>query len=376
MAIKKFKDSEEDEIFKKTISREVKLLKMLKHSNIVQLKEAFKRKSRLFLVFEYVEKNLLEVIEQHPTGLPVLFIQSEKIKSYMHQLIQAISFCHSQSVIHRDIKPENLLISSLGELKLCDFGFARIIQQGDHLTDYVATRWYRAPELLVGVQYDESVDMWAIGCLMAELIDSQPLFPGESDADQVYCIQKHLGELITEHQEAIQKNKLFSGLKLPKVQRIESIRKRYEGKIEKEAIELILALIKKDPKDRLTAQQALAHEYFASAAEEARPQTMAERGRQVLRQKISVNTPVFGARIREVCSDSVQIDKRKAKPGRGNLKLFENGEPAYRTNSNGPTKNQIFLKRRMEHIQDKGKTQLTSSNLNTLLQKKSSHQYK
>ena len=279
-------------------------------------------------------------------------------------------------MIHRDIKPENLLISSVGELKLCDFGFARIVQQGDHLTDYVATRWYRAPELLVGAQYDGSADMWAIGCLMAELIDSQPLFPGESDADQVYCIQKHLGELIAEHQEAILKNKLFSGLKLPKVQRIESVRKRYEGKIEGEAIELILALIKKDPKDRLTAQQALAHEYFGQVGEEARPQTMAERGRQVLRQKISVNTPVFGARIREVCSDSVKTDKRKTKPGRANLKLFENGESAYRTNSSCPTKNQIFLKRRMEHITEKGKTQVTGTNLNTLLQKKSSHQYK
>ena len=349
---------------------------MLKHANIVQLKEAFKRKSRLYLVFEYVDKNLLEVIEQHPTGLPVILTQPEKIKSYMHQLIQAISFCHSQNVIHRDIKPENLLISANGDLKLCDFGFARIVQGGEHLTDYVATRWYRAPELLVGVQYSESVDMWAIGCLMAELIDSQPLFPGESDVDQVYCIQKYLGELIYEHQEAIQKNKNFSGLKLPKVQRVESIRKRYEGKIEREAVEFILNLIQKDPKDRLTAEQALGHEYFREIFVEQRPQTMADRGRQVLRPKVTVNTPAFGARVRDVCSDSVQADKRKGKAGRGNLKFLENGEPAYRTNSNGPGINQIFLKRRMEHIRDTSKTQFTGNNLSTLLHKKSSHQNK
>jgi serine/threonine protein kinase len=291
----------------------------------------------------------------------------------MHQLVKAIHFCHSQKVIHRDIKPENLLISLNGELKLCDFGFARQVQGNEHLTDYVATRWYRAPELLVGCHYDQSVDMWALGCLMAELVDSQPLFPGESDIDQIYCIQKYLGELIHTHQEALNKNKAFVGLKLPKIQKHESLEKRYLGKVEAKAVQFIQALIQKDPSCRLSAEQALFHPYFEELMTEKRPQTMAERGRQVLRPKMTVNTPAFGGRVAH--GESLQSDKRKTKGKVPNGKMMENGEylgQAYRTNSNGPRdKNQIFLKRRMEQIRDKSKTHFNGNHqMNSILFKK------
>ena len=113
---------------------------MLKHENIVQLREAFRRKGRLYLIFEYVDKNLLEIIEMNPTGLQVKFTQHDKIKSFIYQLCNALDFCHSQNIIHRDIKPENLLISLSGSLKVCDFGFARTVSLNDNLTDYVATR--------------------------------------------------------------------------------------------------------------------------------------------------------------------------------------------------------------------------------------------
>lgn len=118
---------------------------MLKQENIVQLREAFRRKGKLYLVFEYVEKNLLEVLEQKTNGL-----EAEVVRNYIYQLVKAIAYCHSMDIIHRDIKPENLLVNQDGTLKLCDFGFARLLpQRGGNLTDYVATRWYRAPELLL-----------------------------------------------------------------------------------------------------------------------------------------------------------------------------------------------------------------------------------
>lgn len=159
VAIKKFKELEDDENVRKTIIREVKILKQLKNENIVQLKEAFRRKGRLYLVFEYIDKNLLEIIEENSNGLDVKLMQPHKIKSFIYQLCKAINFCHSQNIIHRDIKPENLLISLSGSLRLCDFGFARTLSPIDVLTEYVATRWYRAPELLVGSPYDTSIDM-------------------------------------------------------------------------------------------------------------------------------------------------------------------------------------------------------------------------
>lgn len=101
--------------------------------------------------------------------------------------------------MHRDVKPENVLVSPNGIVKLCDFGFARYITgSNESCTDYVATRWYRAPELLIGdTKYGRAIDVWAVGCLYAEMMTGQPLFPGESDVDQLYRITKVLGELAT-----------------------------------------------------------------------------------------------------------------------------------------------------------------------------------
>ena len=160
VAIKRFKESEEDEIVRKTIGREIKVLRMLKHENIVQLKQAFRKQGKLYLVFEYMDRNLLEALEEKPNGLGVFFMQPEKVKNYIYQLCKAIDLCHSQDIIHRDIKPENLLVSNENVLKLCDFGFARPVNPSAVLTDYVATRWYRAPELLIdNIGYDKAVDM-------------------------------------------------------------------------------------------------------------------------------------------------------------------------------------------------------------------------
>lgn len=115
-------------------------------------------------VFEYVDRTLLEDLERHPNGMDPL-----DVKKVMWQLVRSIEFCHAHNVIHRDIKPENLLISKNGCLKLCDFGFARTLAgPGARYTDYVSTRWYRSPELLVGdASYGKAVDLWAMGCLMA-----------------------------------------------------------------------------------------------------------------------------------------------------------------------------------------------------------------
>ena len=275
VAIKKFKESEEDEAVRKTTIREVKVLRVLKHENIVQLKEAFRRQGKLYLVFEYVERNLLEVLEERPNGIDVMQNQPEHIQQYIYQLCKAIEFCHSQSIIHRDIKPENLLISKIHVLKLCDFGFARSYSAANLLTDYVATRWYRAPELLVGSgNYSTSVDIWAIGCIMGELIDGQPLFPGESEIDQIYCIQRVMGSLIPEHKEAFMKNPHFLGLRFPDVAKFETLEKRYVGKVSKVALNFMKSLMCMDPGERLTAGEAVKHPYFDSFREgSARPQT-------------------------------------------------------------------------------------------------------
>lgn len=157
--------------------REVKVLRMLNQTNVVELKEAFRKKGIVCLVFEYVQNNLLEVLEKSPSGL-----EPELIRSFSYQMLKGLAYMHSLGIIHRDIKPENLLVSEKKVLKICDFGFARPIKRSDEeeLTDYVATRWYRPPELLVGAKYAKEIDLWAVGCILGELIDGMPMFPGEN----------------------------------------------------------------------------------------------------------------------------------------------------------------------------------------------------
>ena len=265
VAIKKFKESEDDEIVRKTTLREVKILRMLRHPNIVSLLEAFRRKGKLFLVFEYVHNNLLEVLEDHPQGL-----DRELVKRYTFQLCMAIDWCHRNEVIHRDIKPENLLVDPDHTLKLCDFGFARTIQYANNnLTDYVATRWYRSPELLLGAtSYDMSVDTWAIACIMAEMTDAQPLFPGENEIDQLYIIQQILGPLTNEQMDMFLRVPRFGPYKFGDMSRPETITRKFVGRLGKRAIKFMSALLRMDPAERLDDSQCLHHPYFEGLAEE------------------------------------------------------------------------------------------------------------
>ena len=259
VAIKKFKETE-DEIVKKTMRRELKMLQLLKHENVVEFKDAFKKKGNLFLVFEYVERNLLEVLQESPNGL-----EPSLIKTFIYQLCKAIKYLHDQNVIHRDIKPENLLITNNHKLKLCDFGFARKISMTstETLTDYVATRWYRSPELLItNGYYGPEVDYWAIGCIMGELADGEPLFPGENETDQLHCIQKILGNLPQDQVDMFYKNPLYNGKTLLDIDRPETLERRYMGKLPKIAISFMKGLLELDPKKRLNGKTVFNHPYF------------------------------------------------------------------------------------------------------------------
>lgn len=259
VAIKKFKESEEDEVVRKTTLREVKILRIMKHENIVSLKEAFRRKGKLYLVFEFVEKSMLDVLEANPNG-----VDTETVRLLTCQLIRAIEYCHRHDVIHRDIKPENLLINPKDNaLRLCDFGFARTMSADAALTDYVATRWYRAPELLLGsTHYGKDVDIWAMGCIMGELTDGQPLFAGESEVDQLFVIQKVMGPLTAEHMEMFLRNPRFLGIQFPDVSRPETLEKRYMRRMPKQQMQLLKAVLVMEPRRRLTAKDAQRMPWF------------------------------------------------------------------------------------------------------------------
>ena len=263
VAIKKFKETD-DEIVLKTMKREIEMLKKIRHENIVEFKEVFIHKKNIYLVFEYVDKNLLELLQETPNG-----ISPSKIKYLIYQLIKAIKYLHSKNIIHRDIKPENLLINQDLKLKLCDFGFARDIKLNSEMnnisqmTDYVATRWYRAPELLLtGGIYGPEVDYWAIGCIMGELIDGNPIFPGDDEYDQLNYIIKIIGNLPEKFIQLFYENPIFEDKELLVVDKIESLDKRYFGKFSKDGIDFMKKLLRIDPLKRLNGDNVFKHKYY------------------------------------------------------------------------------------------------------------------
>ncbi|MBN3291483.1 CDKL1 protein, partial [Polypterus senegalus] len=318
VAIKKFVESEDDPVIKKIALREIRMLKQLKHPNLVNLIEVFRRKRKLHLVFEYCDHTVLNELDRYPRGtcfcvtlsiklelaavklahtgqahicynlnwecsgadsimiaaivllLPwsmhnCLRVPESLVKSITWQTLQAVNFCHKQNCIHRDVKPENILITKHQVIKLCDFGFARILTGPcDYYTDYVATRWYRAPELLVGdTQYGPPVDVWAIGCVFAELLSGVPLWPGKSDVDQLYLIRKTLGDLIPRHQQVFSANKFFSGISIPVPENMEPLELKLPG-LSYQALSLMKGCLQMDPAERLTCEQLLEHPYFDS----------------------------------------------------------------------------------------------------------------
>ncbi|XP_074039701.1 cyclin-dependent kinase-like 1 isoform X2 [Leptinotarsa decemlineata] len=257
VAIKKFAESEEDPLIRKIALREIRLLKNLKHPNLVNLIEVFRRKRRLHLVFEYCERTVLNELERYPRGCPDILTQQ-----IIWQTLHAVAYCHQHGCVHRDIKPENILLTANGVVKLCDFGFARMLNPGENYTDYVATRWYRAPELLVGdTQYGTPVDVWAIGCVLAELIKGEALWPGKSDVDQLFLIRCTVGDFLPRHMQAFKNNDFFQGVILPVPSQFVPLEVKMPL-CNSTTIDFLKKCLDKDPAKRWTCEKLLTHNYF------------------------------------------------------------------------------------------------------------------
>uniref|UniRef100_A0A7S4GJF2 [RNA-polymerase]-subunit kinase n=1 Tax=Eutreptiella gymnastica TaxID=73025 RepID=A0A7S4GJF2_9EUGL len=239
--------------------REVKALQLLQndHPNILKLYEVFPHGSAVALVTELLETDLADVIRSSKRALT-----ESQAKAYLQMLLHALQHCHKHRVIHRDVKPGNCLISRDGQLKLADFGLARVFHDdGRPMTHEVATRWYRAPELLFGSRkYTNTVDMWAAGCVFAEMMLAMPLFPGEGDIDQINKIFQTLGTPDEMTWPGIWELPDWNKIQFPKS----------EGKglrnilinSSAPAVHLLGTLLLYDPVRRATATGALADPYF------------------------------------------------------------------------------------------------------------------
>ncbi|CAK5080671.1 unnamed protein product [Meloidogyne enterolobii] len=169
--------------------REVKSLKKLNHPNIIRLREVIRENDILYFVFEFMQENLYELMKERDRYFP-----ENSIRNIIYQVLQGLSYMHRNGFFHRDMKPENIMCNGTELIKVADFGLAREIRSRPPFTDYVSTRWYRAPEILLrSTFYNSPIDLWALGCIMAELYMLRPLFPGTSELDQIFKIINVLG---------------------------------------------------------------------------------------------------------------------------------------------------------------------------------------
>ena len=235
--------------------REVKSLRRLSHPSIVKLKEVIRENDELFFVFEYLECNLYQQIKDRDRLLP-----EHKIRNWMFQILQGLAYIHKHGFFHRDLKPENILVSG-DRVKLCDFGLAREIRSRPPYTDYVSTRWYRAPEVLLrSPYYNAPIDIFALGGIMAELYTLRPLFPGSNEADELAKICSVLGTPTQATWGEGLKLAQAISYRFPSYAPVDMRKIVTNGS--PEAVALITSMCEWDPYRRPTAAQALQSPYF------------------------------------------------------------------------------------------------------------------
>ncbi|KAM7370049.1 hypothetical protein PAMP_011334 [Pampus punctatissimus] len=237
--------------------REVKSLKKLNHANVVKLKEVIRENDHLYFVFEYMKENLYQLMKDRENKM---FSENE-IRNIMFQVISGLAFVHKHGFFHRDMKPENLLCMGPELVKIADFGLAREIRSKPPYTDYVSTRWYRAPEVLLrSSTYSSPIDLWAVGCIMAELYTLRPLFPGNSEVDEIFKICQVLGTV--KKSDWPEGYHLASAMNFRFPQCVPTHLKTLIPNASNEAIALMRDMLQWDPKKRPTAVQSLRYPYF------------------------------------------------------------------------------------------------------------------
>ncbi|KAJ8713244.1 hypothetical protein PYW07_013614 [Mythimna separata] len=240
--------------------REVKSLKKLNHANIVKLREVIRENDTLYFVFEYMRGNLYQLIRDAERAFP-----EPVLRNIVYQVLQGLAHMHRHGFFHRDLKPENLLCAGPELVKIADLGLAREVRSRPPYTDYVSTRWYRAPEVLLhDTRYGAPIDLWALGCIMSELYTCRPLFPGNSEIDQLHKICAVLGT--PERDDWPEGYALADALRFRFPASAGVPLARVVPSASPPALALLAALMRYPPRDRPTAPQALRFPYFAVGA--------------------------------------------------------------------------------------------------------------
>ncbi|EYB81539.1 hypothetical protein Y032_0380g342 [Ancylostoma ceylanicum] len=263
VAIKKISPFEHQTFCQRTL-REIKILTRFKHENIINIQEIIRSESveqmkDIYIVQCLMETDLYKLLKTQK-------LSNDHVCYFLYQILRGLKYIHSANVLHRDLKPSNLLLNTTCDLKICDFGLARVTDpKTDHtgfLTEYVATRWYRAPEIMLNSKgYTKSIDVWSVGCILAEMLSNRPLFPGKHYLDQLNLILAVVGSPSQEDLQCIINDKARSYLiSLPHKPK-QPWSRLYPG-ADPRALDLLEKMLTFNPHNRINIEEALAHPYL------------------------------------------------------------------------------------------------------------------
>ncbi|XP_065176092.1 mitogen-activated protein kinase 1-like [Sycon ciliatum] len=263
VAIKKISPFEHQTYCQRTL-REIKILNRFSHENIINIQDLLRTKEMADMKDIYIVQTLMETDMYKLLRSQTL--SNDHICYFLYQILRGLKYIHSANVLHRDLKPSNLLINTNCDLKICDFGLARIADPAhDHrgfLTEYVATRWYRAPEIMLNSRgYSKSIDVWSVGCILAEMISNRPIFPGKHYLDQINHILGVLGSPSQDDLDSILNEKARNYIQsLP--QKAPVPFKSLYPKGNEQALDVLEKLLAFNPANRVTVEQVLEHPYL------------------------------------------------------------------------------------------------------------------